>query len=154
MGIFSIFNFLSGSKLLKFVNFKTIGVVLLVALLAYDYFRISSLKKDIIILNQKIEKVTKDRDDCWKINRDNVIELDKIRTKYEENEKKYSGRIKKRDAIIATLRRDLKFMKKKLNQKPSKVIEVKECKIPVIEGKDLKDEEFKNLYNSLSSIGK
>lgn len=154
MGIFSIFSFLSNFDFAKLFNPKIIAIILLIGVLGYGYFRISGLKKDVIILNQKIEKITSDRDECKTANKNNLIELDKIQKEYNQNEADYNKRIKSRDIIIIGLRKDLKLMKKKLEQKPSKIIKIKDCKIPIIEGKDIKDEDYKNLYNAISTIGK
>jgi len=154
MGIFSIFSFLSSFNFSKFINPKSISIIILICVLGYGYFRISGLKKDVIILNQKIEKIKSARDDCVDANKNNLFELSKLQKKYKQNEEAYSKRIKSRDVIIYGLRKDLKLMKKKLEQKPSKIIKIKDCKIPIIEGKDIKDEYYKDLYNSISNIGK
>jgi len=157
MGIFSIFNLLSLFKnfnFSKFFNLRNVLIMILVFILSYGYIRIDNLKENVERLEHKIEIITIDRDNCKKTNEENINEIDKIKSTYELNEKKYVKRIENRDKIIITLRKDLQNLKKKLNQEPSEVIIVKDCKIPIIKGKDIKDEEFKELYNSISTIGK
>jgi len=154
MGFLSIFGFLSNSNFSKLFNIKFFLVILILLVISYDTFRISSLKKDVNILNRRIEKVRIDRDNCKDANAHNTKELNIIRNRYNEVESIYKKQINSRDEIIVSLRKDIHLLKKKLDTKPSKIIKVKDCKIPIIEGKDIKDEEFKNLYDSVSTIGK
>jgi len=157
MGIFSIFNILGLFKnfnFSKFFNLRNILIILLVLILSYGYARIDSLKEDVERLEHKIEVITIDRDSCKEANEENINELNKIKSRYELNEKKYIKRVENRDKIIITLRKDLQNLKKKLDQEPSEVIVVRDGKIPIIKGKDIKDEEFKELYNSISTVGK
>jgi len=154
MGFLSIFSFLSSFNFSKLFNIKTLLIVAVLSVITYDTFRISSLKKDVNILNLRIEKVKIDRDNCKDANANNIKELSIIKSRYSEVESIYKKQIDSRDEIISSLRKDIHLLKKKLDTKPSKIIKIKDCKIPIIEGKDIKDEEFKNLYDSVSTIGK
>ena len=140
-------------SLIRKIDIKSIFIFGISLFLLYSFIRIDSLKKEVENLNLKIKNISIDRDNCKKINEENLKKINIIESEYTKNIQEYNNRIKSRDKIIKRLRNDLSFLRKKLSQKPKKVIQIKDCKIPVYEGKELKDEDFKSLYNDLVNIG-
>ncbi len=153
MGFFTAFSFIKNLGIFKYIDIKIIIGIILIAIIIYGNIKINYLEKDVDILKSKITAISQDRDNCKKINESNKYIIEKTINDSNKMKENYNNMIASRDKIIIKLRRDFKLVQKKISQKPTKTIIVKKCKINLIEGEKIKDEEFKDLYNSISNIG-